>query len=128
MNYYTRTYYALNYYVIYIDCGSIDYAVVTRINYQKPVECPECKNGLAMWRYGYRKRKVIDFTGKVYQLELPKYRCPKCKKVFHTLPTFLIPYKQYDQDTISKIQNGIRDGCGASYLSIYLWSQNLQLL
>ncbi len=76
-----------------------------------------------MWRYGYRLRKVRDFYGNVFWIEVPKYRCPKCRKVYHTLPSFLIPYKHYDQDTINRIQNGNTDGCGASYLSTYLWSR-----
>ena len=93
-----------------------------------PVTCPSCKDGFAMWRYGFRLRKVKDFQGRSYQINLQRYYCPKCKKIFVILPSFLIPYKQYDRETIFKIQNGLTLGCGASYQSIYLWTRFLHSL
>lgn len=106
-----------------IDCEPIVYSDGVKVRYSKPLFCPVCKTGLAMWRYGYRKRKVRDFQGRIFWVMLPRYRCQKCGKIYLTLPNFLIPYKQYDRDTIRNIQNGIRHGCGASYQSIYLWSR-----
>ena len=109
--------------MILINCQQIDYKTCQKVYYSQPIPCPSCKDGLGMWRYGYRLRKVKDFYGETYWIKLPKYRCQKCGKIFLTLPSFLIPYKQYDLDTLTRIQNGITDGCGASYLSIYFWSR-----
>ena len=109
-----------------------------RITTNDIVVCPTCKDGIAMWRWGYRKRRVRDFQAGSYWIYIQNYYCPKCGHVYWILPDFLIPYRQYDRETIIKIQKGCKDGCGASYLSIYLWkriysswswaSQNLQLL
>ena len=121
-------YYAPYSYMIIIECDVSDYKNSQAIHYNQIVPCPNCKTGLGMWHYGYRLRKVRDFQGNTYWLKLPKYRCPKCKKVFHTLPSFLLPYKHYDRSTISNVRNGITNGCGASYLSIYLWSRYQQAL
>ena len=85
--------------------------------------CPDCKDGIAMWRYGYRKRKIRDFQGRSYWIGLQRYHCKTCHKTFIILPSFLIPYKQYDRTTIQNVQNGCTNGCGASYLSIYLWKR-----
>ena len=109
--------------MIIIDCQPIEYRDGYKNKYEKPIVCPECESGLAMWKYGYRKRKVRDFQGHTYWINLPRYRCPICGKMFLTLPTFLLPYKQYDKSTIAKVQNGKTAGCGASYLSIYLWTR-----
>ena len=111
--------------MIMVDCEPILYDDTVRIRYDRPLFCPNCKDGLAMWRYGYRKRKVRDFRGTVHWLELPCYRCSECGRMFLTLPSFLIPFKQYDRLTIQKVQNGYSNGCGASYLSMYLWRREL---
>lgn len=87
--------------------------------------CPDCMDGIAMWRYGYRLRKIRDFQGKVYWIGLQRYHCKSCNKTFVIFPSFLIPYKQYDRMTIQNVQNGFTQGCGASYLSIYLWKKIL---
>ena len=94
-----------------------------RISASGAVVCPNCADGFAMWRWGYRKRKVRDFRADSYSIYLQKYYCPRCGHVYWSLPDFLIPYKQYDRETIEKIQNGITNGCGASYLSIYYWNR-----
>ena len=85
--------------------------------------CPECQDGMAMWRYGYRLRKIRDFRGETYWIGLQRYHCKKCNKTFVIFPSFLVPYKQYDRRTIQNVQNGVIHGCGASYLSIYLWKR-----
>ena len=113
--------YALSDNMIIVNCPEIPYSNNYKLSYKKIILCPNCTEPIAMWRYGYRSRKVRDFQANTYWIKLQKYRCPKCGKVYLTLPTFLIPYKHYDRSTITRIQNGIRDGCGASYLSIYLW-------
>ena len=109
-----------------IDCDPIVYADGVKVHYNKPLFCPICNTGLAMWKYGYRKRKIRDFQGKIYRINLPRYRCQECGKMYLTLPFFLLPFKQYDKITILNIQNGIKHGCGASYQSIYLWSRYAQ--
>ena len=114
--------------VIIVQSEEISYSDHLKLHYQQTILCPNCSEHIAMQKYGYRLRKVKDFQANTYWIELPKYRCPKCRKIYLTLPTFLIPYKHYDRSTIERIQNGIRDGCGASYLTIYLWSRYLQTL
>ena len=112
--------------MIIVNMDQPDYSDNLKLHYSQTIFCPNCSESIAMWRYGYRLRKVRDFNANTYWVKIPKYRCPKCKKVYHTIPSFLIPYKHYDRSTITKIQNGIYDGCGASYLSIYLWSRYVQ--
>lgn len=85
--------------------------------------CPNCMDGIAMWRYGYRLRKIKDFQGETYWIGLQRYHCKTCHKTFVIFPSFLVPYKQYDRSTIENVQNGLTEGCGASYLSIYLWKK-----
>ena len=107
---------------------SIDIPVYTnglKICPSHNMTCPDCKDGIAMWRYGYRLRKIRDFQGTVYWIGLQRYHCKNCNKTFVIFPSFLIPYKQYDRMTIQNIQNGFTNGCGASYLSIYLWKKIL---
>lgn len=107
--------------MIIIEYKQIIYSNGYKVKPNQPMSCPNCKDGLAMWRYGFRLRKVKDFQGKSYQINLQRYYCPKCRKIFVILPFFLMPFKQYDRETISKVQNGLIQGCGASYQSIYLW-------
>jgi len=114
--------------MISIEFQQITYTNGYKVRPSHPVECPDCKDGLAMWRYGFRLRKVKDFQGKSYQINLQRYYCPKCRKIFVILPSFLIPFKQYDRETIAKVQNGLIQGCGASYQSIYLWIRFLHIL
>ena len=109
--------------MILIDYDKIEYSNGYKVSPKYPMVCPNCKDGLAMWRYGFRSRKVRDFQGKIYQINLQRYYCQKCRKIYVVLPSFLIPYKQYDRNTILQIQNGFIQGCGASYLSIYLWKK-----
>ena len=109
--------------MLYIPFEQIVYADGYKVSPNSPMFCPECKDGLAMWRYGFRKRKIRDFQGKTYWIGLQRYCCPKCRKIYVVLPNFLVPYKQYDRMTIQSVQNGYIKGCGASYLSIYLWKR-----
>ena len=105
---------------------TIDISVYTddlKISSDHIMSCPNCKDGMAMWRYGYRLRKIRDFQGKVYWIKLQRYHCKKCHKTFVIFPSFLIPYKQYDRRTIQNVQNGFTHGCGASYLSMYIWKR-----
>lgn len=99
------------------------YANGLKICPKQIIFCPECQDGIAMWHYGYRLRKVKDFEGNSYWIGLQRYHCKKCNKTFVIFPSFLVPYKQYDRMTILNVQNGLIEGCGASYLSIYLWKK-----
>lgn len=109
--------------MIFVEFEAIAYKDGYKVRPKQTMVCPNCKDGLAMWRYGFRKRKVRDFRGGSYRIGLQRYRCKNCGKIFVILPSFLIPYKQYDRYTITSIQNGFVSGCGASYLSIYHWKR-----
>lgn len=114
--------------MIPIEVKAIIYSDGYKVRPSYPISCPNCKTGFAMWRYGFRHRKVRDFQGKPYRINLQRYYCPECHKIFVILPSFLIPFKQYDRETIAKVQNGLIQGCGASYQSIYLWTRFLHTL
>ena len=107
--------------MIIIPFEQIEYTDGYKVTPSNPVFCPNCKDGLAMWRYGFRHRKVRDFQGRSFRINLQRYYCPNCHRIYVILPSFLIPYKQYDRMTITSVQNGFIHGCGASYLSIYIW-------
>lgn len=107
--------------MIQVKCDIPIYSNDLKIRPEGIMVCPECQDGMAMWRYGYRLRKIRDFQGKIYWIGLQRYHCKKCNKTFVIFPSFLIPYKQYDRKTIQNVQNGFTYGCGASYLSMYLW-------
>ena len=107
--------------MIIIEHEVIAYADGYKITTAKPMFCPNCNSGLAMWKYGFRSRKVKDFQGRSYRINLQRYYCQICHSIFVILPSFLIPYKQYDRMTIASVQNGFIHGCGASYMSVYYW-------
>ena len=46
--------------MIPIEVKAIIYSDGYKVRPSYPISCPNCKTGFAMWRYGFRHRKVRD--------------------------------------------------------------------
>lgn len=66
--------------------------------------CPKCSTVLC--RSGWRKRTVIAMDGIPETYWIRRLYCPKCKKIHHELPDFIVPYKRYTAQVIENILEG----------------------
>lgn len=57
----------------------------------------------------YCKRIIRYEDGTHEWIQIPRHRCnnPKCKRIHRMLPDFLVPYKHYNEETISGVLDGI---------------------
>jgi hypothetical protein len=69
------------------------------INLDKTI-CNTCNIKLKI--IGSRKRKYISEDLNHEILIIKRLQCPKCKKIHHELPDFIVPYKRHHVNTIER--------------------------
>lgn len=63
--------------------------------------CPVC--GEEMHPYGRRQRIGLLADGRKVFLFIRRLWCPRCKRIHHELPDFLLPYKHFIMACIKKV-------------------------
>ena len=69
--------------------------------------CPTC--GGKAKHYDYYKRLVRGEYGRRYKIDIERFRCRDCRKIFRILPDNLLPYKQYERAVIEMFVNDDSD-------------------
>lgn len=69
--------------------------------------CPQCKEGELLF-FDYCKRYVRKNGDERVMYYLPRCRCnnPDCTMIHRMVPDFIISYRQYARDTITKLIAG----------------------
>lgn len=88
--------------------------------------CPHCKK--AMWQYGYRWRVAFLSNGQKVHILIRRLWCPRCLRIHHELPDFLLPYKRFVARCIEKAINGQTDGLCCENSTIIRWHRWFQSL
>lgn len=70
------------------------------------MKCPFCSNETKLIKYGTVRRKVRSSVNLIYWVKLRRYFCCECERVHRSLPSFLLPYKQYEKWIIEGITSG----------------------
>lgn len=65
--------------------------------WKRPEGCPSCHGGL--WGHGWVKI-YLEWEGIAEQIWIPRFRCPKCKRVFRLRPRGYWPRFFYRIETI----------------------------
>lgn len=69
--------------------------------------CPEC-NGETR-KYGTVKRKVKTKNGAEEWIAVQRYQCKSCNKIHRLLPDGVMRLKQYEEEVIRGVQEGLID-------------------
>lgn len=94
--------------------------------------CPVCKEGNLVFQ-DYCSRIVRHAGGKREKIRIPRYRCsnPRCRKIHRMIPDFLVPFKHYTEEVISKAVNDRLDLCttddAPSPVTILRWKRWIRL-
>lgn len=88
--------------------------------------CPIC--GVGTHLYGRRRRIALLADGRKVFLLIRRLWCPRCKRIHHELPDFLLPYKHFISACIEKVfrKQGGTVCCENS--TIYRWRRWLRKL
>lgn len=71
----------------------------------KMTKCPKC--GGKLKHIGSVNRTVKGKFGKKYVVKLRRVLCTRCRMVHRELPSFLLPYKQYEKTIIEGFKKGV---------------------
>lgn len=71
----------------------------------KPPVCRKC--GQAMKYYDTVQRIVRTKNRKTEWVKVKRFRCTVCSELHRNLPTFLLPYKQYETEVIKGVLEGL---------------------
>lgn len=72
---------------------------------QGSVVCPNCGGYLS--GYDHVKRIVRSKYGDRKFVNIPRYRCKRCKRLHRAIPSYILPYKQYETDIIQGVIEGL---------------------
>jgi hypothetical protein len=65
------------------------------------LKCPICGAEIKLYRHGFYSRNVIT-PKQEYCIDICRYFCRSCQGTISLLPIFLLPYFQYDKQSILK--------------------------
>ena len=82
--------------------------------------CPSCGQE-KMQLYGRRWRLVILPNGQKMYFSIRRLRCPRCLKIHHELPDFIMPHKHFAAICLIKALQKKEDTLFCENSTIYRW-------
>lgn len=67
--------------------------------------CPNCGGHLV--GYDHVKRIFRTKYGDRKFVNIPRYRCKRCKRLHRAIPSYILPYKQYETEIIQGVIEGL---------------------
>lgn len=67
--------------------------------------CPDCGGYLS--GYDHVQRIVRTKYGNRNFVDIPRYRCRRCKRLHRAIPAYILPHKQYETEIVRGVVEGL---------------------